>query len=60
VRCYSDHNEDVRTKGACDLCGDVDPEPHDSVDDGVTVDDEGSLVCLVCGLSIGDAVHAPI
>lgn len=21
VRCYSDHNEDIRTKGACDYCG---------------------------------------
>lgn len=20
--CYSDHNEDIRTKGSCDLCGD--------------------------------------
>ncbi len=19
--CYSDHNEDIRTKGSCDLCG---------------------------------------
>ena len=21
-RCYSDHNEDIRTKGSCDYCGD--------------------------------------
>lgn len=21
VACYSDHNEDIRTKGACDYCG---------------------------------------
>jgi hypothetical protein len=21
ARCYSDHNEDVRTKGSCDYCG---------------------------------------
>lgn len=23
--CYSDHNEDIRTKGSCDYCKGVDP-----------------------------------
>lgn len=26
ARCYSDHNEDVRTKGACDHCGGTETE----------------------------------
>jgi hypothetical protein len=26
VSCYSDHNEDIRTKGSCDLCGGTEPE----------------------------------
>lgn len=25
-RCYSDHNEDIRTKGSCDYCGGTDKE----------------------------------
>jgi hypothetical protein len=24
--CYSDHNEDIRTKGSCDACGDDQPD----------------------------------
>lgn len=24
--CYSDHNEDIRTKGVCDYCGESEPE----------------------------------
>lgn len=26
MTCYSDHDEDVRTKGSCDYCGGTDPE----------------------------------
>lgn len=26
MSCYSDHNEDIRTKGSCDLCGGTEPE----------------------------------
>lgn len=26
VQCYSDHNEDIRTKGSCDYCGDNEPQ----------------------------------
>lgn len=27
MSCYSDHDEDVRTKGSCDYCGSTRPEP---------------------------------
>lgn len=26
MTCYSDHNEDIRTKGSCDLCGGTEPD----------------------------------
>ncbi len=26
MSCYSDHNEDIRTKGSCDYCGDTKPD----------------------------------
>ena len=26
MTCYSDHNEDIRTKGSCDLCGSTEVE----------------------------------
>ena len=26
IKCYSDHNEDIRTKGSCDYCGGTKPE----------------------------------
>ena len=29
MTCYSDHNEDIRTKGSCDYCGEPSPTAHD-------------------------------
>lgn len=39
MSCYSDHNEDIRTKGSCDYCGGTEPELDP---------------CAWCGLDLAD------
>ena len=40
ARCYSDHNEDIRTKGSCDYCKGTVPDPPQPKPDPVPWQDE--------------------
>jgi len=45
--CYSDHNEDIRTKGSCDYCGGTENEHQERrqrAPEGVTFHDLTSFI----------------
>lgn len=49
MACYSDHNEDIRTRGRCDYCG------------GTALDDcDFTGECAFCGRDIFDGAFCDV
>lgn len=54
TRCYSDHNEDIRTKGSCDLCGGTERDADERA-----THTPGPWTWSIGNITGGHALHGP-